>query len=188
MSNLRWDYLHVKLLKDSHREKSDSLTHLRRTFPRRTLPRRTLPREIFPRPDISPMDTSPTRHIPDGHFPNQTHPRRTLPRPDTSPTDISPTRHIPDGHFPDQTHPRRTLARPDISPTDISSTELCNATKKNVRLSTIKTQYFISFILFLSRKNFFIKVARFRSATLRKLNSFTGIFHRFWTQVQLYSL
>ena len=32
----------------------------------------------------------------------------------------------------------------------ISPTEPCNATKKNVRLSTIKAHYFISFILFLS--------------------------------------
>ena len=32
----------------------------------------------------------------------------------------------------------------------ISPTEPCNATKKNARMSTIKTHYFISFILFLS--------------------------------------
>ena len=32
----------------------------------------------------------------------------------------------------------------------ISPTEPCNATKQNVRLSTVKTHYFISFILFLS--------------------------------------
>ena len=32
----------------------------------------------------------------------------------------------------------------------ISPTEPCNATEKNVRLSAIKTHYFISFILFLS--------------------------------------
>ena len=32
----------------------------------------------------------------------------------------------------------------------ISPTELCNATKKNIRLSTTKTHYFTSFILFLS--------------------------------------
>ena len=119
MSNLSWEYLHIKLLKDTHREKSDSLTHSRRTFPRRTLSRRTLPR-----PDTSPTDTSPTRHIPDRHFPNQTHPRWTL--------------------------PRRTLSRPEISSTDISPTEPCNATKSNVRLSIIKTHYFISYILFLS--------------------------------------
>ena len=79
-------------------------------------------------------------------------------------------------------------------------TETCNATKKNVRLSTIKTHNFLSFILFLSSsarrqplwgvlqksilqlcsnqsKNtckgvqFFIKVAGFKSATLLKLNS-----------------
>ena len=96
-------------------------------------------------------------------------------------------------------------------------TETCNATKKNVRLSTIKTHNFLSFILFLSSsarrqplwgvlqksilqlcsnqsKNtckgvqFFIKVAGFKSATLLKLNSFTGISHRFWTQMQLYTL
>ena len=103
MSNLSWEYLHIKLLKDTHREKSDSLTHSRRTFPRRTLSRRTLPR-----PDTSPMDTSPTGHIPDRHFPNQTHPRWTLPRPNTSPTNTSPTDTFPtrnfiDGHFPDWT-------------------------------------------------------------------------------------
>ena len=46
------------------------------------------------------MDTSPTRHIPDGHFPDQT--------------------KMPDGHFHDQAHPRRTLSRPDKCPTDIS--------------------------------------------------------------------
>ena len=93
--------------------------------------------------------------------------------------------------------------------------------KKNVRLSTIKTHYFISSILFLSssahrqplggvlqksrsatvlkpikkfdqkilakRAQFFIKVARFKSANLLKLNSLTGIFHRFWT-MRLYTL
>ena len=79
-----------------------------------------------------------------------------------------------------------------------------------------KTHYLISFIFFLSSsahrqplrgvlqkgsatvlrpiKNtckgvqVFIKVARFKSATLLKLNSFTVIFHRFWTQMQLYTL
>ena len=35
---------------------------------------------------------------------------------------------------------------------------------------------------------FFMKVARFKSATLLKLNSFTAIFHRFWTQMKLYTL
>ena len=128
MSNLSSEYLHIKLLKDTHREKSDSLTHSRQTFPRWTL---------------------------SWHFSDQTHPRWSLPQPDTSPTDISPTRNIPDGHFPDQTHPwrtlpRRTLSRPEISPTDISPTEPCNATKKNVRVSTVKTHYFIPYILFLS--------------------------------------
>ena len=38
------------------------------------------------------------------------------------------------------------------------------------------------------RVQFFIKVARFKSATLLKLNSFTGIFHRSWAQMQLYTL
>ena len=35
---------------------------------------------------------------------------------------------------------------------------------------------------------FFIKVAGFKSVTLLKLNSFTGVFHRFWTQMQMYTL
>ena len=34
---------------------------------------------------------------------------------------------------------------------------------------------------------FVIKVARFKFATLLKLNSFIGTFHRFWTQMQLYT-
>ena len=50
-------------------------------FTWRTCLRWTLPRQTFPWPDTSPMDTSPTRHISNGHFPDQTHPRRTLRRP-----------------------------------------------------------------------------------------------------------
>ena len=52
--------------------------------------------------------------------------------------------------------------------------------------------HFFHFILFhffhISFLSFFIKVVRFKSATLIKLNSFTGILHRFWTQMQLYTL
>ena len=90
-------------------------------------------------------------------------------------------------------------------------------TEENVRLNTIKTHYFISFILFLSSSahrqplggvlqkigsatvlkpikkycegvQFVIKVAGFMSVTLLKLNSFRVIFHRFWTKMQLYTL
>ena len=75
----------------------DSGTHPRRTFPRWTLPRWTLPRQTFPRPDTSRWtlprpDTSPTRHIPDGHFPDQTNSRQIFSWVDAS--------H--NGHFPDQ--------------------------------------------------------------------------------------
>ena len=99
----------------------------------------------------------------------------------------------------------------------ISRTEPCNAAKKNVRLTTIKTHCFISFIFFLSSsahrqrlgsvlqksrsatvlkpiKKFDQKIPAkefnfpSKSATLLKLNSFTGIFLRFWTQMQLYTL
>ena len=74
----------------------------------------TSPTDISPT-DSSPTDTFPTdisltRHIPDGHFRDQTHPRRTFPRSDKSPTDISPTRQIPDGRFPDQTNARQIFA------------------------------------------------------------------------------
>ena len=90
----------------------------------------------------------------------------------------------------------------------ISPTEVCNGTKKNVRLSTIKTRYFIFLVLslsssahrqplgvvpqkigsatvlkpikkYLQRSSIFIKVARFKPATILKLNSFTSIFRRF---------
>ena len=98
----------------------------------------------------------------------------------------------------------------------ISPTEPCNAIKKHVRLSSIKAlfHFFHSFSFKQLRKaatgrclqksssetvlkpikkyckgvQFFIKVACFKSATLLKLNSFKGIFHRFWTQMQLYTL
>ena len=94
---------------------NDSRTHPRRSFPRRTFPRQTLSWQTFPRPDTFPKETSPIRHITDGHFPNQINPRRTLPRPDTSPTNTFSTRHIPDGHFPDQTNAQQIFTWVDFA-------------------------------------------------------------------------
>ena len=79
-------------------------------------------------------------------------------------------------------------------------------TEENVRLNTIKTHYFISFILFLSSSAHRqplggvlqksgsatvlkpIKKYLQRSSNLLKMNSFKGIFRRFWTQMQLHTL
>ena len=94
----------------------------------------------------------------------------------------------------------------------VSRTETCNPTRKNVRLSTKKTLSFLSFFFFQtvhigsdwevfykkSGSATFLKpikkywqrssICNFKSATLWRLNSFTGTFHRFWTQMQLYIL
>ena len=64
----------------------------------RTLLQRSLALKTFPRTNTFPMDTSPTRHIPDGQFPNQTNAWQIYPRPGTSPTDTFLTRKIHDRH------------------------------------------------------------------------------------------
>ena len=58
-----------------------------------------------------------------------------------------------------------------------------------------QTEYKNTLFIFTNQKipnlpisKFFIKAAGLKSSTLLKLISFTGIFRRFWTQMQLYTL